>query len=84
MDASVPLDTGTHSKMIQEVTFAIGFASHLATRSVEPSPEGRAEWMAQQEQIACRILVDRIRITGVQRALRDKNWKRVVFLTVNE
>jgi len=45
------------------------------------SPEGRA---ATHAQTAYRILVDRIRITGVQRALPDKDWKRVVFLKVNE
>jgi uncharacterized Fe-S cluster-containing radical SAM superfamily protein len=45
------------------------------------SPKGRA---TRHAQIADRILVDRIGITGVQRTLPDKHWKRVVFLAVNE
>jgi hypothetical protein len=70
-EASAPLDTGTHSKRGEKQGGAIRMAS----------PEGRA---ATHAQTAYRILVDRIRITGVQRALPDKDWKRVVFLKVNE
>ena len=85
MDASVPLDTGTHSKNDSRSNFCDRPRKPPDNKICRtPRPEGGAAGMAQREQIACRILVDRIWITGVQRALPDKNWKRVVFLTVNE